>query len=89
MSIHHLDDMEKNELFYCIYEALPAGGIFVNYDLFCAGTPMMNRWFDLFWEKQLYNSGSNWRKSHRNGEHWFHTDEQMKVLDNWVCSSIR
>ena len=23
------------------------------------------------------------------GEHWFHTEEQMKVLDNWVCSSIR
>ena len=21
-----------------------------------------------------------------NGEHWFHTEEQMKVLDNWVCS---
>lgn len=20
------------------------------------------------------------------GEHWFHTDEQMKFLDNWVCS---
>lgn len=23
------------------------------------------------------------------GEHWFHTEEQMKVLDNWVCCSIR
>ena len=23
------------------------------------------------------------------GEHWFHTEEQMKVLDHWVCSSIR
>lgn len=20
----------------------------------------------------------------RNGEHWFHTDEQMKFLDNWI-----
>ena len=20
------------------------------------------------------------------GEHWFHTDEQMKFLDNWICS---
>ena len=57
LSIHHLDDVEKNKLFYRIYEVLPAGGIFVNYDQFCAGTPMMNRWFDLYWEKQLYNSG--------------------------------
>ena len=23
------------------------------------------------------------------GEHWFHTDEQMKVLDNWIRNSIR
>ena len=21
-----------------------------------------------------------------NGEHWFHTDEQMKFLDNWILS---
>ena len=24
-----------------------------------------------------------------NGEHWFHTDAQMKVLDNWIVNSIR
>ena len=24
-----------------------------------------------------------------NGEHWFHTDEQMEFLDNWVRNSIR
>lgn len=23
------------------------------------------------------------------GEHWFHTDVQMKVLDNWICDSIQ
>ena len=21
----------------------------------------------------------------KNGEHWFHTEEQMKFLDNWLC----
>ena len=57
LSIHHLDDRQKNELFCRIYESLPAGGIFVNYDQFCAGTTMMNRWFDSYWEKQLYTSG--------------------------------
>ncbi len=57
LSIHHLDDTQKNELFHRIYEALPTGGVFVNYDQFCAGTPIMNRWFDSYWEKQLYNSG--------------------------------
>ncbi len=24
----------------------------------------------------------------KNGEHWFHTKEQMKFLDNWITSSI-
>ncbi len=23
------------------------------------------------------------------GEHWFHTDVQMKFLDNWICDSIQ
>ena len=23
------------------------------------------------------------------GEHWFHTEEQMKVLDHWISNSIR
>ena len=22
----------------------------------------------------------------KNGEHWFHTEEQMKFLDQWICS---
>ena len=57
LSIHHLDDIQKMELFHRIYEALPAGGVFVNYDQFCAGTPKMDSWFDSYWEKQLYNCG--------------------------------
>ena len=23
----------------------------------------------------------------KNGEHWFHTEEQMNFLDNWICNS--
>ena len=23
------------------------------------------------------------------GEHWFHTDEQMRVLDDWIIRSVR
>ncbi|RWU45187.1 alpha/beta hydrolase, partial [Salmonella enterica subsp. enterica serovar Saintpaul] len=25
----------------------------------------------------------------RNGEHWFHTEEQMKFLDEWINKSAR
>ena len=36
---------------------LPEDGIFVNYDQFCADTPVMNDLFDTYWESQLYSSG--------------------------------
>lgn len=57
LSIHHLEDIQKEELFNRIYNKLPMGGVFVNYDQFCAGTAIMNKWFDSYWEKQLFNSG--------------------------------
>lgn len=25
----------------------------------------------------------------KDGEHWFHTEEQMQFLDNWICSSVK
>jgi len=57
LSIHHLKDAQKEELFKRIYNKLPAGGVLANYDQFCAGTANMNKWFDLYWEQQLLASG--------------------------------
>lgn len=57
LSIHHLTNEEKLKLFRRIYDKLPRGGIFVNYDQFCAGQTEMNDWFDSYWENQLANSG--------------------------------
>lgn len=57
LSVHHLEDAEKERLFARIFETLPEGGIFVNYDQFCAGTPEMNVWFDTYWESRLAASG--------------------------------
>lgn len=57
LSIHHLEHTEKEKLFSRIYQALPKGGIFVNYDQFCAGDNELNAWYDQYWENQLFNSG--------------------------------
>ena len=57
LSIHHLEDDEKIQLFKNLYEKLPEGGVFANYDQFCAGDPEMDTWFDTYWEGQLYQSG--------------------------------
>lgn len=57
LSIHHLEHGDKRKLFGQIYEKLPDGGLFVNYDQFCAGQEEMDRWFDSYWESQLASSG--------------------------------
>ena len=57
LSIHHLEQTEKEVLFSKIYQSLPKGGMFVNYDQFCAGDNELNAWYDRYWENQLFNSG--------------------------------
>lgn len=57
LSIHHLEHGGKRALFEKIYEKLPTGGLFLNYDQFCAGQDEMNKWFDSYWEGQLEASG--------------------------------
>ena len=56
LSIHHLEDKDKRKLFARIYDSLPYGGLFVNYDQFCAGQTEIGHWFQSFWENQLANS---------------------------------
>lgn len=57
LSIHHLEHEEKVKLFAKVYDKLPEGGLFINYDQFCAGQTEMNEWFNSYWENQLENSG--------------------------------
>lgn len=57
LSIHHLENGDKKKLFARIYDKLPEGGLFVNYDQFCAGQADMDGWFDSYWERQLADSG--------------------------------
>ncbi|MCH5352446.1 MAG: class I SAM-dependent methyltransferase [Acutalibacter sp.] len=57
LSIHHLEDEDKQNLFAQIYDQLPSGGLFVNYDQFCAEQPEMDQWINSYWENQLVHSG--------------------------------
>lgn len=57
LSIHHLENEDKERLFARIYDKLPEGGLFVNYDQFCAGQAAADEWFNSYWENQLANSG--------------------------------
>lgn len=57
LSIHHLEDEEKENLFSKIYDALPTSGVFANHDQFCAESPAMNKMFSHYWEDKIFNSG--------------------------------
>ncbi len=57
LSVHHLENSEKKKLFLKIYENLPDGGLFVNYDQFCADQKEIDEWFNKYWEYQLTKSG--------------------------------
>lgn len=94
LSIHHLEDREKAELFARIYETLPSGGIFVNYDQFCAGTSAMNRWFDSYWEKQLYNNGLTDRdialwKERRKLDKECSVEKEVEMLHQCTFSDVK
>lgn len=57
LSVHHLEDRDKLRLFERIYKALPVGGLFVNYDQFCADDAQMNVWMNNYWEDYVMHSG--------------------------------
>ena len=57
LSIHHLENEDKQKLFAQIYDKLPNGALFVNYDQFCSGCPEISKWFNSYWEGQIATSG--------------------------------
>ncbi len=56
LSIHHLENDDKQNLFNRINKKLPKGGLFVNYDQFCSNSKRLNKWINTYWENQLKNS---------------------------------
>lgn len=57
LSIHHLENVEKQQLYQAVYEALPEGGVFVNLDQFCAESPHINEAWDEWWQHYIDHSG--------------------------------
>lgn len=58
LSIHHIDDDKKRGLFSKIYSILSSGGIFVNYDQFCADDKSIDEAYEKYWINFIRNSGA-------------------------------
>lgn len=94
LSIHHLENEEKQKLFERIFEKLPSGGLFVNYDQFCAGQPVLNDRFDLYWENQLLNSGLTEKdielwKERRKLDRECSVEEEIQMLCRCKFSTVK
>lgn len=94
LSIHHLEDKDKEKLFIKLYDSLPVGGLFVNYDQFCAGNSKLNKWFDTYWERQLTDSDltpqdiSLW-KERRKLDRECSVEEEVTMLQNCGFQTVK
>jgi tRNA (cmo5U34)-methyltransferase len=58
LSIHHLDDATKKELFAKIHKALRPGGVFVNAEQVAGPTPALDKIYKDLWLQQVREAGA-------------------------------
>lgn len=76
LSIHHLNEKEKELFFNNLYHSIVPNGVFVNYDQFCAENKIIDMYYNEYWIKHLYNCGL----TERDLELW----EERKQLDKEI-----
>ena len=57
LSIHHLENEQKQALFKRLKRKITPGGWFINYDQFCCKSKDMDKFVNNYWIEHLYNSG--------------------------------
>jgi len=57
LSIHHLTDQEKKQLFSSLYDKLEEDGYFINADQASSLSPMFNEQYEQQWEEAVLASG--------------------------------
>lgn len=57
LSIHHLENGDKERLYQMIYEELPSDGVFVNFDQFRPISATMNKLYNKWWYQAVEKSG--------------------------------
>lgn len=93
LSIHHLDNDEKERLFKRIFDRLPKGGVFVNYDMFNAETKDMTERYNRYWEKSVLSCQlpvvdvEHWKKG-RSIDKECSVNEEILLLKNAGFSEV-
>lgn len=63
LSIHHLENNEKQQLYNETYKSLSDGGCFLTLDQFCADCPIINKAYDEWWLNYIDNNVTTEEKS--------------------------
>jgi tRNA (cmo5U34)-methyltransferase len=58
LSIHHLDDADKRNLFRKVHAALVGGGVFINADQVAGPTPELEQRYRSLWLEQVREAGA-------------------------------
>lgn len=85
LSIHHLSDEEKRQLYGNIYTILNKDGVFVNADQVLGGTPYIESLYKNDWKYKVENSGLSQEEIHSAYERT--KLDKMSLLDdqlNWL-----
>ena len=56
LSIHHLSERDKKQLYSNVYKVLPPNGTFLNLDQFNASSDTMNEMYNSWWYRSIINS---------------------------------
>ncbi|MGN0915829.1 MAG: class I SAM-dependent methyltransferase [Succinivibrio sp.] len=80
LSIHHLENDKKQQLFNSIYANLNSGGVFVNYDQFCLEDKEISRKTDEYWCSLIENSSLSMDEIQRWKERW-KLDREISVKE--------
>jgi ubiquinone/menaquinone biosynthesis C-methylase UbiE len=95
LSIHHLDEIDKDKLYKNIYLKLDKSGCFINLDLFNAKSEIINNLYNTWWLEYIKNSGFFEEKKE---ELWLESreldkentiDETIKLLERNGFKKIR
>ncbi|NRD77125.1 class I SAM-dependent methyltransferase [Bacillus sp. BRMEA1] len=88
LSIHHLTDAEKRNLYHLAFLLLNEGGIFINADQVLGQTPFLDDLYKTDWKNKVENSGLSEKEIHAAYERTS-LDKMSTLADqlNWLKES--
>ncbi len=83
LTLQHLTDIERKNLFNTLYDSLNEGGIFVTRDIIVDEDPFITEWHYSLWREFIRSQGEDdayWYQKHREKDHPVTIENQLSWL---------